>query len=38
LFLHSSAAFDIHYVDRDGKEIPLSEAAKPAAKAKAKTR
>lgn len=42
LFLHSSAAFDIHYVDSSGKEIPLSEAtkpaAKPAAKAKAKTK
>lgn len=37
LFLHTSAAFDIHYVDSSGKEIPLSEAAKPAAKAKAKT-
>lgn len=36
LFLHSSAAFDIHYVDSSGKEIPLSEAAKPVGKAKAK--
>ena len=36
LFLHSSVAFDIHYVDSSGKEIPLSEAAKPAAKARAK--
>ena len=38
LFLHSTAAFDIHYVDSSGKEIPPSEAAKPAAKAKAKTK
>jgi len=38
LFLHSSAAFDIHYVDSSGKEIPLSEAAKPAAKPAAKAK
>jgi len=38
LFLHSSVAFDIHYVDSSGKEIPLSEAAKPAAKPAAKAK
>jgi quercetin dioxygenase-like cupin family protein len=29
LFLESDAAFDIHYVDASGKEIPMSEALKP---------
>lgn len=32
MFLHSSAAFDIHYVDASEKEIPMSEAVKPAAR------
>jgi quercetin dioxygenase-like cupin family protein len=30
IFLHSTGAFDIHYVDASGKEIPMSEAIKPA--------
>ncbi|MHB8540880.1 MAG: cupin domain-containing protein [Candidatus Acidiferrales bacterium] len=38
VFLQSSGAFDIHYVDSAGKEIPLSEAVKPAVKARAKMR
>jgi quercetin dioxygenase-like cupin family protein len=32
LFLLSDAAFDIHYVDPAGKEIPVDAALKPAAK------
>ena len=32
LFIHSSAAFDIHYVNAAGDEIPMSEAIKPAAR------
>jgi quercetin dioxygenase-like cupin family protein len=32
MFLHSSGAFDVHYVDASGNEIPMSEAVKPAAK------
>lgn len=31
LFLYSTGAFDVHYVNAAGNEIPLSEAAKPAA-------
>jgi quercetin dioxygenase-like cupin family protein len=31
IFLQSAAAFDIHYVNGAGNEIPLSEAIKPAA-------
>lgn len=31
LFIHSTAAFDIHYVNAAGDEIPMSEATKPAA-------
>ncbi len=38
LFIQPSGAFDIHYVNSAGKEIPLSEAVKPAAKTHAKTR
>ena len=30
VFLSSDAAFDIHWVDKDGKEIPFEEAVKPA--------
>jgi quercetin dioxygenase-like cupin family protein len=33
-FLSSDAAFDIHYVDKDGKEISADEALKSKAKAK----
>jgi len=32
MFLYSSGAFDVHYVDASGKEIPMSEAVKPMAK------
>ena len=31
-FLHTSAAFDIHYVDKDGNELPVEQVVKPAAK------
>ncbi|HEV2490689.1 MAG TPA: cupin domain-containing protein [Candidatus Acidoferrales bacterium] len=31
MFLYSGGAFDVHYVDAAGNEIPLSEAAKPMA-------
>jgi hypothetical protein len=30
------AAFDIHYVDKDGKEIPVEQALKSTANAPAK--
>jgi quercetin dioxygenase-like cupin family protein len=30
VFLTSDAAFDIHWVDAEGKEIPLEQAMKPA--------
>ena len=30
LFIESDRAFDIHYVDAEGKEIPQEEALKPA--------
>jgi len=33
-FLHTSAAFDIHYLDKDGKEIPPEQALKSPAKSK----
>ena len=36
LFNGADAAFDIHYVDANGKEISLEEALKPPAKAKGK--
>ena len=29
-FIESDRAFDIHYVDKDGKEIPQEEALRPA--------
>ena len=29
-FIESDRAFDVHYVDREGKEIPQEEALKPA--------
>jgi len=32
VFLTSDAAFDIHWVDAEGKEIPLEQAIKPANK------
>ena len=32
LFINPSGAFDIHYVDKDGKEIPPEEALKSRAK------
>ena len=28
MFIHSDAAFDMHYVDKDGKEIPVDDALK----------
>jgi quercetin dioxygenase-like cupin family protein len=31
-FIATEGAFDIHYVDKDGKEIPPDQALKPAAK------
>ena len=31
-FLTSDGAFDIHYVDSEGKEIPPDQALKPMAK------
>jgi hypothetical protein len=34
LFIVSDAAFDVHYVDTDGKEISLDEALKSKAKGK----
>ena len=37
VFLTSDAAFDIHWVDADGKEISLAEALKAAKSAKATT-
>jgi hypothetical protein len=30
VFLSSDAAFDIHWVDEEGKEIPFEQAVKPA--------
>lgn len=36
MFIVSDAAFDIHYVDKDGKEISADEALKSKAKAPAK--
>jgi quercetin dioxygenase-like cupin family protein len=36
LFNQVDGAFDIHYVDADGKEIPVEQALKPAAKPAAK--
>jgi mannose-6-phosphate isomerase-like protein (cupin superfamily) len=36
LYVYSDAIFDIHYVDKAGKEIPPEEALKTAAKAPAK--
>lgn len=33
-FITTDAAFDIHYVDASGNEIPVEQALKPAAKAK----
>ena len=33
-FLTTDAAFDIHYVDASGNEIPVEQALKPAAKPK----
>ena len=36
VFLSSDAAFDVHWVDAEGKEIPFEQAMKPT-KAKAKT-
>jgi hypothetical protein len=35
-FLSADGAFDIHYVDASGKEIPPNQALKPKAKAPAK--
>ncbi len=32
LFVSSDGKFDIHYVDKDGKEIPIEQALKSAAK------
>lgn len=31
-FDNTEGAFDIHYVDKDGKEIPVDQVVKPAAK------
>jgi len=36
-FAVTDGAFDIHYVDKDGKEIPPDQALKPAAKPAAKS-
>ena len=33
-FDHTSAAFDVHYVDKDGREIPVEQALKAPPKAK----
>jgi quercetin dioxygenase-like cupin family protein len=30
VFLSSDAAFDVHWVDEEGKEIPFEQAVKPA--------
>jgi quercetin dioxygenase-like cupin family protein len=36
IYVMPEAAFDIHYIDKDGKEIPVDEALKSNAKAPAK--
>ena len=36
IYVMPEAAFDIHYIDKDGKEIPVEEALKSTAKAPAK--
>lgn len=33
-FLRISSAFDIHYVDKDGNELPVEQVVKPATKSK----
>ena len=38
LFNGADAAFDIHYVDASGEEIPLDEALRQSAKPKAKAK
>ncbi len=38
LFVHSDAAYDIHYVAAQGKEIPLDDALKAVQRMEPKTR